>query len=137
MDNFSIIGIDILKRSFHRNTGPTAPSARSVARSNVQANIKHRTATHRCRDCTSGTIKTFFALRTGTIMERTRLSYRHWAIAIYLFTTNLKGVSSMMLHRPELGITQKSARFMLHGLRKAAAATTEAFFGSVEVDEAY
>ena len=112
--------------------GPFCPKCGSF---NVQANIKHKTATHRCRDCTSGTTKTFFTLRTGTVMERTRLPYRHWAVAMYLFTTNLKGVSSMKLHR-ELGITQKSAWFMLHRLRKAAEAThPELFSGPVEADE--
>ena len=69
-------------------------------------------------------------------MERTRLPYRLWAIAMYLFTTNLKGVSSMKLHR-ELGITQKSAWFMLHRLRKAAEASNGAFAGPVECDETY
>ena len=112
--------------------GPFCPKCGSF---NVQANIRHKTATHRCRDCTSGTTKTFFTLRTGTVMERTRLPYRHWAVAMYLFTTNLKGVSSMKLHR-ELGITQKSAWFMLHRLRKAAEAThPELFSGPVEADE--
>ena len=41
-------------------------------------------------------------------MEGSRLPYRAWAIAIYLVTTNLNGVSNMKLHR-ELNITQKSA----------------------------
>ena len=112
--------------------GPFCPKCGSF---NVQANIKHRTATHRCRDCTSGTTKTFFTLRTGTVMERTRLPYRHWAIAMYLFTTNLEGVSSMKLHR-ELGSIQKSAWFMLHRLRKAAEVThPERFSGPAEGDE--
>ena len=112
--------------------GPFCPKCGSF---NVQANIKHRTATHRCRDCTSGTTKTFFTLRTGTVMERTRLPYRHWAIAMYLFTTNLEGVSSMKLHR-EFGSIQKSAWFMLHRLRKAAEVThPERFSGPAEGDE--
>ena len=40
-----------------------------------------------------------FSLKTGTVMHRTQLGYREWAIAIYLLATNLKGVSSMKLHR--------------------------------------
>ena len=116
--------------------GPFCPKCGSF---NVQANIKHRTATHRCRDCRSGPSgksKTFFTVRVGTVMEGTRLPFRSWAIAIYLLTTNLKGVSSMKLHR-ELGITQKTAWFMLHRLRKAAEASNGAFAGPVEVDETY
>ncbi len=46
------------------------------------------------------------------------MPYRIWAIGIYLFTTNIKGISSMKLHR-ELGIGQKAAWFMLHRLREA------------------
>ena len=62
--------------------------------------------------------------------------YRAWAFAIYLMNTNLKGVSSMRLHR-ELGITQKSAWFMAHRLREALKSNSEIFAGPVEVDETY
>ena len=60
---------------------------------------------------------------------------RVWAIAIYLMTTNIKGVSSMRLHR-ELGITQKSAWHLAHRIRE----NFEGYgmmAGPVEVDEAY
>ena len=100
---------------------------------NVQSNIKHKTMTHRCRDCPK---KKMFSLRTGTIMEGTKLKYRVWAIGLYLYSTNIKGVSSMKLHR-ELGITQKSAWFMLHRLRKASDNGLVVFKGPVEVDETY
>ena len=69
-------------------------------------------------------------------MEGTKLSYRVWAIGLYLFTTNIKGISSMRLHR-ELGITQKSAWFLLRRLRKAAENGAGVFTGPVEVDETY
>ena len=59
-----------------------------------------------------------FSIKTGTVMEGSNMKYRIWAIGIYLFTTNIKGISSMKLHR-ELGISQKAAWFMLHRLRKA------------------
>lgn len=100
---------------------------------NVQSNIKHKTMTHRCRDCPK---KKMFSLRTGTVMEGTKLKYRVWAIGLYLYSTNIKGVSSMSLHR-ELGITQKSAWFMLHRLRKASDNGLTQFKGPVEVDETY
>ena len=69
-------------------------------------------------------------------MEGSKLSYRVWAVAIYLFLANIKGVSSMRLHR-ELGITQRSAWFVLHRLRKAFESGTGPFHGPVEVDETY
>lgn len=69
-------------------------------------------------------------------MQNSNIKCRAWAIGIYLYTTNIKGISSMRLHR-ELGIGQKAAWFMLHRLRKAQEAGSMGFSGPVEVDEAY
>jgi len=77
-----------------------------------------------------------FSVRIGTILERSRLSYRTWAIGLYLYASCIKGISSMKLHR-ELGITQKSAWFMLHRIREASKSGTLPFSGPVEVDETY
>ena len=63
-----------------------------------------------CTDCRS-----YFSVRTGTAIARSKIPLRKWAIAIYLCLTSLKSVSSMKLHR-DLKITQKSAWFMLHRL---------------------
>ena len=46
-----------------------------------------------------GACRRHFSVRMGTVMEESPLPLRKWAIAIYLETTNLKGVSSMKLHR--------------------------------------
>ncbi len=98
----------------------------------IQCGAKHPTMTHRCRDC-----KKFFSAKSGTVMQSSKLGYRIWAIAIYLLTTNLKGVSSMKLHR-DLGITQKSAWHLSHRLRKTwEAHSWDMFFGPVEIDETY
>ena len=110
--------------------GPHCPHCGSVS---VQAGIKHRSMTHRCRDCPD---KRMFSLKTGTVMEGSNLKYRAWAVGIYLFTTNIKGVSSLRLHR-ELGIGQKAAWFMLHRLRKVFEAKAGPFSGPVEVDETF
>ena len=85
-----------------------------------------------CKDC-----RGYFSVRTGTAMEQSRISLRKWAFAVYIVTTSLKSVSSMKLHR-DLGVTQKTAWFMLHRLREAwVAEGTEVFGGPVEVDETY
>lgn len=113
---------------------PDGPHCPDCGTFNVQSDIKgHKTMTHRCRDCAG---KPFFSLRKGTIMESSKLPYRAWAVGIYLFTTNLKGISSMKLHR-ELGIGQKAAWFMLQRLRKAADEGAPLFSGPAEVDETY
>ena len=112
---------------------PNGPECPYCGTDNVQSNIKHKTMMYRCRECPN---KVMFSLKTGTVMEGSNLKYRVWAIAMYLFTTNLKGISSMKLHR-ELGIGQKAAWFMLHRLRKVFEAQTSPFVGPVEVDETY
>ena len=80
----------------------------------------------------------YFSVKKGTVMEQSKISYQHWAIGTYLFTTNLKGVSSMKIHR-DLGITQKSAWFMVHRLRESwkTLAGVEKMDGPVEIDEVY
>ena len=110
--------------------GPYCPHCGST---NVQTPIKHNTMTHRCRDCPK---RPQFSLKTGTVMQGTKLGYQTWAIAIYLVTTNLKGVSSMKLHR-DLEITQKSAWHLSHRLRKAFENGGPLFTGPVEVDETH
>ena len=50
-------------------------------------------------------------------MQRSKIGLQKWVIAIYLWSTSLKGVSSMKLHR-DLKITQKSAYFMAQRLRR-------------------
>ncbi len=84
-----------------------------------------------CKPC-----RKYFSVRIGTQFENSRIPLRKWAIGIYLYTTSLKGVSSMKLHR-DLGITQTSAWYMLHRLREAAGDDTDQFNGTVEVDETY
>ena len=83
-----------------------------------------------CRGC-----KSYFSVRTGTTIEKSRLPLRKWVFAVYFYVTSLKGVSSMRLHR-DLDITQKSAWFMLHRLRDAwGESGLEEFIGPVEIDE--
>ena len=85
-----------------------------------------------CTDCRS-----YFSIKTGTLLEYTQLPLRKWAIAIYLHLTSLKGVSSMKLHR-DIGVSQKTAWFMLQRIRKAFDADDDGPFGGpVEVDETY
>ena len=86
---------------------------------------------YRCRDC-----RKYFSVQIGTVMERSKITLRKWAFAIYLSTTNLKGVSSLKLHR-DLNITQKSAWFMAHRIREALTADGDLLEGPIEVDETY
>ena len=69
-------------------------------------------------------------------MQLSRLGFRNWAIAVYLMTTNLKGESSMKLHR-DLEITQKFAWLMTHKIRETFDDLTCPFNGTVEADKIY
>ena len=84
-----------------------------------------------CGDC-----RRHFSVRTGSVMHRSKIPYQKWAIAIYLWSVSLKGVSSMKLHR-DLGITQKSAYFMAQRLREAWGDMPSSMAGPVEADETH
>ena len=86
---------------------------------------------YRCRECGK-----HFNVRTNTFLHGTHVPLRKWVYAIYLMVTNLKGVSSMKMHR-ELDITQRSAWYLMHRIRQAMDFLDEDFHGEVEVDETY
>jgi ISXO2-like transposase domain len=77
-----------------------------------------------------------FTIRTGTIFERSHVPLHKWLYAMYLLVTARKGISSMQLAK-EIGITQKSAWFVLHRLREACGSKLETLQGIVESDETY
>jgi transposase-like protein len=86
---------------------------------------------YRCNACRED-----FTVRTGTIFERSHVPLHKWLYAMYLLVTARKGISSMQLAK-EIGITQKSAWFVLHRLREACGPKLDKLRGIVEIDEAY
>jgi transposase-like protein len=86
---------------------------------------------YRCNQC-----KEDFTVRTGTIMERSHIPLHKWIYAMYLLVTARKGISSLQLSK-EIGVTQKSAWFMLHRLREACGKDLTKLQGLVEIDETY
>jgi transposase-like protein len=78
-----------------------------------------------------------FSIKTGTIMEDSPLGLDKWLAAIWMIANDKNGVSSYEVHRA-IGVTQKTAWFMLHRIRLAMQTGTFAKFpGEVEVDETY
>jgi transposase-like protein len=65
----------------------------------------------KCRDC-----RRQFSVKLGTIFEDSPIPLQKWLPAVWLLTNCKNGVSSWEIHRA-LGITQKSAWFMLHRIR--------------------
>ena len=108
--------------------GAHCPHCGSV---NVQDGTKHKTMPYRCRDC-----RKWFSVKTGTVMQSSKLGLQVWAVATYLLTTGLKGQASMKLHR-DLVITQKSAWHLAHRIRETWAKKNDPMAGPVEVDETY
>ncbi|MCY4289526.1 MAG: IS1595 family transposase [Aestuariivita sp.] len=112
---------------------PNGPHFPHCGTTNIQCNIKHPTIAHRYWECKG---KPMFSVKTGTVMERSNIKCREWAVGIYLFSANLKGISFMKRHR-SLGMSQKSAWYMMHRFRKAYEAKIGPFAGPVEADEIF
>ena len=95
---------------------------------------------YKCKDNRYKCKKTnkYFNVRTGTIFEGTKINLQHWFLAIYLFTSHKRGISSYQLAR-DLKISQKSSWFMLSRLRYAS--EHQSFImemeGTVQVDETF
>jgi transposase-like protein len=86
---------------------------------------------YRCNQC-----KEDFTVRTGTIFERSHVPLHKWVYAMYLVVTARKGVSSMQLAK-EIGVTQKTAWFILGRLREACKDELTMLQGTVEIDETF
>ena len=109
--------------------GTACPACGSL---NVQERASRKPQPYRCRDCRKD-----FSVKTGTLMQGSPLGFRTWATAIYIFTTGIKGTSSMKLHR-DLKVTQKTAWYLAHRIRETwEDGQPPEFGGPVEVDETY
>ena len=90
--------------------------------------------TYKCADCSKG-----FSVRKGTIFEGSRLTLRKWFVAAWLVATHREGIPSTQLAR-EIGVTQKTAWFMLGRLREVWGQLNDTggpVDGLVEADETY
>src|ERR1700733_3421200 len=108
---------------------PACPHCGSIDRIQVRKVVGY----FRCLSC-----KEDFTVRTGTIFERSHIPLDKWLYAMYLISTARKGISSMQISK-ELGITQKSAWFMLQRIREACGHGPGGglLSGVVEADETY
>lgn len=108
--------------------GPQCPHC-GAGPHRVQSGAKHEAMPFRGRNR-----RKRFSVRIGTVMQDSNLGYQVWAMAIYLFMTSLKSVSSMKLRR-DLNIAQNSAWQVSHRIRAALFQAGPGFAGPVEVDE--
>ncbi|MEM9751763.1 MAG: IS1595 family transposase [Planctomycetota bacterium] len=87
----------------------------------------------RCKDCGKQ-----YTVRTGTVMEDSRIPLHNWCYAFWRAATSKKGVSALEIKR-HTGLSYKSALFLLHRVRWAMAPTDQGpkLSGTVEADETY
>jgi transposase-like protein len=78
-----------------------------------------------------------FSATVGTIYENSKIPLSTWFAAVYLATAHKKGISSLQLSR-DLGITQKTAWFVLHRIREMLKDKAPAMLkGTVQIDETF
>src|ERR1700687_1108775 len=106
--------------------GPRCPKCKATERV-----TKRKDGFYMCNACVFK-----FTIRTGTIFERSHVPLHKWLYAMYLLVTARKGISSLQLSK-EIGITQKSAWFVLSRIREALGSDLKVLRGIVEVDETY
>jgi len=106
--------------------GATCPACGEAARIGIR-----KDGFYRCNACL-----TDFTVRTNTIFERSKVPLHKWLYAMYLLVTSRKGISSLQLAK-QIGVTQKTAWFMLGRLREACGNDPNELAGIVEIDECY
>lgn len=86
----------------------------------------------KCKGCSKQ-----FSIKVGTVMEDSPITLDKWLSATWMIVNAKNGVSSYEIHRG-IGVTQRSAWFLLHRIRLAMQqGTFEKLDGSVEVDETF
>lgn len=95
----------------------------------------HRPGLRYCNEC-----KKQFTVTVGTVFERSKIPLTKWWMAAHMFNSGKNGVSAHEIHR-SLGITYKSAWFMMHRLREAMKDLAPEPMGgegqSIQADETY
>src|ERR1051325_3477108 len=88
----------------------------------------------KCKHCATNKQ---FSVKVGTVMEDSPIALDKWLAAFWLIANAKNGISSYEVHR-SLGVTQKTALFMLHRIRLAMQdGSIEKMRGHVEADETF
>lgn len=115
--------------------GVVCPHCGSVDNHYKLIGKSHRKGLYKCSDC-----REQFTVTVGTVFERSKIKLHVWLMAVHLVCAAKNGMSSMELHRL-LGVTQKTAWFMVHRIREAMKPESGGLLGGsggiVEADETY
>lgn len=95
----------------------------------------HRPGLYFCNECQGQ-----FTVTVGTVFERSKVPLTKWWMAAHMLNSGKNGVSAHEIHR-NIGVTYKTAWFMMHRLREAMAELNPTPMGgegkSVQADETY
>lgn len=93
--------------------------------------------TRKMWECRSKHPRRQFSVKVGTIFEGSPIALDKWLAAVWMIANAKNGVSSYEIAR-NIGVTQKTAWFMVHRIRLAMDSESDGKFGgSVEVDETF
>lgn len=113
--------------------GRVCPKCGVIDRSGALTGKDDRIGLYKCYAC-----RKKFTVKVGTIFEDSHIQMRDWLTAIHLICSSKKGVSANQIHRT-LGVTLKSAWFLMHRIREAMRDGSLAPMGGagdvVEIDE--
>jgi transposase-like protein len=95
----------------------------------------HRPGLYYCNEC-----KGQFTVTVGTVFERSKVPLTKWWMAAHMLNAGKNGVSAHEIHRT-IGVTYKTAWFMMHRLREAMKELNPSPMGgegkTVQADETY
>jgi len=113
------------------NDNPTCPTCGKLDKQYKQKR-DGKPGYYLCNHC-----KLIYTVRTGTIFERSHVPLDKWLYTLYLVLIARKGISSLQLSK-DIGVTQKTAWFMLQRIREACSNNNDQFLnGIIEADETY
>src|SRR6185312_6836767 len=119
--------------------GPICPHCGNADRARIKAlqGKTHRPGLFKCNEC-----REQFTVTVGTVMERSKIPLRKWAMAMFLIASSKKGISAHQMHRM-MDVPYKTAWFLMHRIREAmkVSGLGKTPLGgngaAVEVDETY
>lgn len=117
--------------------GPVCPHCGNADSDRIKAlaGKTHRAGLFKCNEC-----REQFTVTVGTVMERSKIPLRKWALAMFLMAASKKGISAHQMHRM-MDVPYKTAWFLMHRIREAMKETSSTPLGGngkvVEADETY
>ena len=115
--------------------GAVCPHCKVKNQATLVKGKSHRAGMYQCNSCRKP-----FSVTVGTLMERSHVPLKKWALGFHLYASSKKGFSAHQLHRV-IGVTYKSAWFMAMRIREAMGETNPPPLGGkdkvVEVDETF